>query len=105
MIIAGLHGLPIRAGPVFTPHVDGPVHTHTSLCVSVSVNVTHSLGVLSMHGVAELQQSLKLIVPGERDDLQHGAKLTEDLKTTTAELSQNNITEYETGHRRTGVKV
>lgn len=90
MIIAGLYGLPIRAGPVFTPP---------------RVNVTHGLGVLSVYGVAELQQSLKLIVPGERDDLQHGAKLTEDLKTTTtAELSQNNTAECETGHRRTGVK-
>lgn len=45
------------------------------------VHVTYSLGMLSVHGVTELQQSLKLIVPGERDDLQHGAKLTEDLKT------------------------
>lgn len=43
---------------------------------------THSLGVLSVHSVAKLQQGLKLIVPGERDDLQHGAKLTEDLKAT-----------------------
>lgn len=42
--------------------------------------VTHRLGVLSVHGVAELQQSLELIVPGEGDDLQHGAELTEDLK-------------------------
>lgn len=42
--------------------------------------MTHSLGVLSVHGVTELQQSLKLIVPGERDDLQHRAELTEDLK-------------------------
>lgn len=41
--------------------------------------MTHSLGVLSMHGVAELQESLKLVVSGERDDLQHGAKLTKDL--------------------------
>lgn len=45
------------------------------------MHVTYSLGMLSVHGVTELQQSLKLIVPGERDDLQHGAKLTEDLKT------------------------
>lgn len=42
--------------------------------------MTHGFGVLSVHGVAELQQSLKLIVSGERDDLQHGAELTEDLK-------------------------
>lgn len=34
-----------------------------------------------MHGVTELQQSLKLIVPGESDDLQHRAELTEDLQT------------------------
>lgn len=44
------------------------------------VRVTHGLGMLSVHSVAELQQGLKLIVSGERDDLQHGAKLTEDLK-------------------------
>lgn len=47
---------------------------------------THSLGVLSMHSVAKLQQGLKLIVPGERDDLQHRAKLTEDLTTVTGQL-------------------
>lgn len=46
------------------------------------VSVTHSLGVLSVHSVAKLQQGLELIVPGERDDLQHRAKLTEDLQTT-----------------------
>lgn len=45
--------------------------------------MTHSLGVMGVHGVAELQQSLKLIVSGERDDLQHGAELAEDLKATT----------------------
>lgn len=43
--------------------------------------MTHGLGVLSVHGVAELQQSLELIVSGERDDLQHRAELTEDLNT------------------------
>lgn len=42
--------------------------------------LTHSLGVLSVHGVTELQQGLKLIVSGESDDLQHRAELTEDLK-------------------------
>lgn len=47
------------------------------------VRVTHSLGMLSVHSVAKLQQRLKLIVPGERDDLQHGAELTEDLKTNS----------------------
>lgn len=47
------------------------------------MRVTHGLGVLSMHSIAELQQSLKLIVPGESDDLQHGAELTEDLQTTS----------------------
>lgn len=36
-----------------------------------------------MHGITELQQSLKLIVPGESDDLQHGAELAEDLRTTS----------------------
>lgn len=30
---------------------------------------THSLGMLSVHSVAKLQQGLELIVPGERDDL------------------------------------
>lgn len=54
---------------------------HTVMCASV--HVTHSLGVMGVHGVAELQQSLELIVSGEGDDLQHGAELTEDLKTTT----------------------
>lgn len=44
------------------------------------MSVTYSLGMLSVHRVAKLQQGLKLIVPGECDDLQHGAKLTEDLK-------------------------
>lgn len=56
---------------------------HTRVQVSTSVRVTHGLGVLSMHGIAELQQSLKLIVPGESDDLQHRAELAEDLQTTT----------------------
>lgn len=42
---------------------------------------THGLGVLSVHSVAELQQRLKLVVPGESDDLQHGAELAEDLQT------------------------
>lgn len=55
----------------------------TFMYVGASVRVTHSLGVMSVHGVTELQQSLKLIVSGERDDLQHGAELTEDLETTT----------------------
>lgn len=36
--------------------------------------------MLSVHGVAKLQQSLELVVPGEGDDLQHGAELTEDLQ-------------------------
>lgn len=44
--------------------------------------MTHSLGVLSVHGVTELQQSLKLVVPGEGDDLQNRAELTEDLRET-----------------------
>lgn len=61
-------------------------------------HVTHSLGMLSVQGITELQQSLKLIVSGERDDLQHGAKFTEDLK-ATSELSWNNkIQKYKTTH-------
>lgn len=44
--------------------------------------MTHGLGVLGVRGVAELQQSLKLIVSGEGDDLQHRAELTEDLTET-----------------------
>lgn len=32
---------------------------------------THGLGVLSVHGLAELQQSLELVVSGEGDDFQH----------------------------------
>lgn len=64
----------------------------------VSMHMTHSLGMLSVHSFTELQQSLKLIVSGECDYLQHGAKFTEDLKTTT-ELSENNKTQkYKTTH-------
>lgn len=44
------------------------------------VHVTHSPGVVSVHDVAELQKNLKLIISGERDDLQHRAELTEDLQ-------------------------
>ena len=56
------------------------------------MHVTHSLSVLSVHGITELQQSLKLVVSGERDDFQHGAELTEDLRTKpTLIIKQRNI--------------
>ena len=68
--------------------------------VCESVHVTHSLGVLSVHGVTELQQSLKLVVSGERDDFQHRAELTEDLKTKPT-LVYNNETNK---HKNTNLK-
>lgn len=56
------------------------------------MTATHRLGVLSVDGVAELQQSLELVVPGEGDDLQDGAELTEDLiptqKQTKTEINK-----------------
>lgn len=51
--------------------------TYRSACSGVVE--THSLGVLGVDGVAELDQSLELVVPGEGDDLEDGAELTEDL--------------------------
>lgn len=53
------------------------------------MTATHRLGVLSVDGVAELQQSLELVVPGEGDDLQDGAKLTEDLIPTQKQTNKN----------------
>lgn len=47
--------------------------------------VTYRLGMLSMHGVAELQQSLKLVVSGKCDDLQHRPELTENLQQKVTE--------------------
>lgn len=61
------------------------------------MHVTYSLGMLSVHGVTELQQSLKLIVPGERDDLQHGSKLTEDLKTQRQLIFNDTTRKNKTG--------
>lgn len=47
---------------------------------------THQLGMLGAHRVSILQQRLELVVLGERDDLQDGAKLREDLQERMCEL-------------------
>lgn len=53
----------------------------TVMCVFVCVCLRpHQFSLLCINGVAELQQSLKLVVLGERYDLHHGPKLTEDLE-------------------------
>ena len=42
--------------------------------------LTYQLGLLGVDRVAELQQSLELVVLGEGDDLHHCPELAEDLK-------------------------
>jgi hypothetical protein len=42
--------------------------------------------MLGAHRVSILQQRLELVVLGERDDLQDGAKLREDLQERMCEL-------------------
>lgn len=63
----------VRKHPVF--------HPVTFLLWKLDTEIrSYQFGVLRCHAVGVLDQSLKLVVLGEGDDLQHGAELRENLQ-------------------------